>query len=149
MTGSLRTMFAGAVVLLAACGGSGGGGIGAPGARATLGVACDIGNSINLPTVLAVNPDAGECGSKLCLFPAQERSTGTGPLCTAPCASDTDCASGQVRSNTPGDRRCQMGFVCRTLLPKLENNPLSCQSVCVCRDFLSSSDPNLRPPSCP
>jgi hypothetical protein len=148
-TWSVMMLLVAAVALGADCGGNGSGGLGTVGDRVTLGAPCDVGTSITTPSILAVNPAAPECSSRICLFPAQERTTPTGPFCTATCLSDDDCAKGQGRGSAPGDRRCQEGFVCRTLLPKLENNPLSCKALCVCRDFLSSNALNTRPTSCP
>lgn len=146
---SMVAVLAGAVALLPGCGGNGSGGIDVFGGKTTLGVACDVGDSVNAPSVLAANPQARECASKLCLYPARDRTTDTGPLCTVSCVDDHDCAQGQQRGRAPGDHRCQAGFVCRTLVPKIENSPLACRPLCVCRDFLSPDDPGLRPLTCP
>ena len=116
-----------------------------------IGRPCDIGvDKITDPKVATVNPAALECPSRICLLPAQDRTPPmTGPFCTDECSSDDDCSDGETRNGKdPTDTRCKDGFVCRRVIPYLESNPLRCKPVCVCRDFLASDDPNLKPPSC-
>ena len=115
-----------------------------------IGRPCDIGvDMITDPKVATVNPAALECPSRICLLPAEDKTTSTGAFCTDECGGDDDCADAGSRSKgKPGDTRCETGFVCRRVIPKLESNPLSCKPVCVCRDFLPSDDVNITPPSC-
>ena len=107
-----------------------------------VGRACDIGAQVDGgQTNAIVNPSALECPSRVCLLPNAEKTTSismpTGPLCTADCSSDDDCANGERRSggNTRG---CQSGFKCLRLVGGLESSPIACQPVCVCKDFLST-----------
>lgn len=115
-----------------------------------IGRPCDIGvDMITDPKVATVNPSALECPSRICLLPAQDRTPPmTGAFCTDECSSDDDCSDGETRGSGRDDTRCKDGFVCRRVIPNLESNPLRCKPVCVCRDFLASDDPNLKPPSC-
>lgn len=115
-----------------------------------IGRPCDLGvNGTPDQNVATINPGALECPSRICILPVKEKTTDTGALCTAECGGNDDCADGEIGS---GDRdpRCNTGFVCRRILPHLDNNPLSCKPVCVCRDFLLSEDPadSAPPPSC-
>ena len=105
------------------------------------------------PSIAAVNTQALECPSRICILPAQEMTLDstppTGPLCTDYCSSDDDCADGERRAK--GDltsTRCIAGFACRTPIGHLETNPLSCKQVCVCKDFLKA-DSATKPKSCP
>ena len=115
-----------------------------------IGRLCDIGvEMIDDPKVITVNPQALECPSRICVLPAQEKNTTTAAFCTDACGNDDDCADGERGpANSQTDNRCELGFVCRTIIPKLASNPLSCRPVCVCRDFLMTDDPNSKPPSC-
>jgi hypothetical protein len=116
-----------------------------------IGRLCDIGvDMVTDPKLITVNPQALECPSRVCILPAQEKTTDTHAFCTDECSSDDDCSDGE-RGTGANDFRCNQGFVCRKIVPKLENNPLSCKSVCVCKDFLMTPDPNNPdppPPSC-
>jgi hypothetical protein len=119
-----------------------------------IGRPCLIGLPAGDPNIAAVNPQALECPSRLCLLPAQETTldstkTPTGALCTDYCTSDDDCADGEKRGNDKNSTRCITGFSCRTPIANLESNPLSCKRVCVCRDFLNVQEPETRPKSCP
>jgi hypothetical protein len=92
------------------------------------------------PTATAVSVDPASCGSTVCLRPAQQKTTDTVALCTEACQTDADCSGGQLRDpQDPEDRRCQTGFSCQMPIPNLSAVTLSCQKVCVCRDFLSST----------
>jgi hypothetical protein len=93
------------------------------------------------PNFVAVNSLALECPSRICILPAQEKSpNGTGPLCTDSCSSDDDCSDGEKRTGTKEeDPRCATGFACRVIIPDLKDVPLSCQKICVCKDFLGPS----------
>ena len=105
-----------------------------------IGRPCELGVPIPKdPTLITVNPQALECPSRICILPAQLKSTDTGPFCTDQCASDDDCTGAETSA---GDSRCNSRFVCRRILPKLDNNPLSCKAVCVCFDFLPTGDGN-------
>ena len=117
-----------------------------------IGRPCDLGVPIpSDPNLITVNAQALECPSRICVLPARLRSmqadtTPTGPLCTDQCGSDDDCAGGETGGKT--DPKCDTGFVCRTVLPKLDNNPASCKPICVCKDFLPSMDTPTVPDSC-
>ena len=104
------------------------------------------------PTSAIVNPQALECPSRLCLWPAQELTTQTGPFCTAECGSDDDCADGETGDKTdPDDHRCKAGFTCLRLIPGLSSNPggIACKRVCVCKDFINSTlHTNMDLPGC-
>jgi hypothetical protein len=103
-----------------------------------------------MPTELSVNPLALECPSRICIKPAQQLTTDTQALCTDECSGDDDCADGEKRDpKDPTDKRCQTGFVCRTLIPDLANVPFSCKKICACKDFLLSSSTDMKPASCP
>ncbi|HEX2660172.1 MAG TPA: hypothetical protein VHU40_17940, partial [Polyangia bacterium] len=57
-------------------------------------------------------------------------------------SSDDDCSDGEKRTNgakASDDPRCATGFACRVVIPDLQDVPLSCQKVCVCRDFLGGT----------
>lgn len=101
------------------------------------------------PTLVTVNPQALECPSRVCVLPAklQDPSVDTGPYCTKECGNDEDCTGGEIGSGA-GDPRCNTGFVCRTILPKLSNNPLACKPICVCKDFLPTDNVATTPQSC-
>ncbi|MES1157501.1 MAG: hypothetical protein ABUL67_00250, partial [Haliangium ochraceum] len=71
-----------------------------------------------------------------------------GPFCTDTCESDDDCSDGERGSGKNGDLRCVNGFVCRSIIPNLSTNPLSCKRVCACKDFFLTDDPNTKPPRC-
>lgn len=119
-----------------------------------IGRPCDIGVDMSMianPNLATVNPSALECPSRLCLLPAEARTTETKPFCTDECGSDDDCSDGERRGGSNTDFRCKEGFVCRIAVPKLASNPLSCKPVCVCRDFLLTEDIERpsKPPSCP
>jgi hypothetical protein len=106
-----------------------------------IGRPCDLGGSVDAgPNVLVSFPGALECPSRICLLPKQERTTDTGPLCTAQCESNDDC-EGERRGKDADDRRCRDGFVCRRLLPGLEQDPLACKRLCVCKDFINTTAP--------
>jgi len=106
-----------------------------------IGRKCDVLVAMNPdPTSAIVNPQALECPSRLCLWPAQELTTDTGPFCTAECESDDDCSPSEERGSDPTDKRCKTGFQCRRLIPGLASNPggISCKRICVCKDFINS-----------
>ena len=114
-----------------------------------IGRPCDIGVDMTTPEpkLAIVNAQALECPSRLCILPDQNVSTDTGALCTDECSNDDDCSGGETRGSGTADKRCRHGFVCRTIIPKLDR-PLACKPVCVCKDFLVTDDPNVKPPSC-
>jgi hypothetical protein len=116
-----------------------------------IGRPCDIGVlTVADPKLITVNTHALECPSRICVLPAMDRTTSTGAFCTDECASDDDCADGEKgNSKDPTDKRCLGGFACRRIVPKLDGNPIMCKPICVCKDFLVTNDPNMKPPSCP
>jgi hypothetical protein len=72
---------------------------------------------------------------------------GTGPLCTATCESNDDCADGETTSDKSGnDPHCKGGFVC---MWPTTSGPFCCQRMCVCRDFVSEPMGGFKkPPVC-
>jgi hypothetical protein len=68
---------------------------------------------------------------------------GTGPLCTAPCASDADCADGET-DTTSGGPRCKHGFACAW--PTTVGD-FACQKLCVCRDFVAEPQGGFTAPA--
>ena len=124
--------------------------IGALGVAATgcpdqhIGRKCDLGTDFDAGVNSFIsNSGALECPSRICIRPSQDRSTDTGPLCTAECSSDDDCADGEKRGGGSDDKRCKSGFACRRLLPGVSQNELACKRLCVCRDFLKTSDTGM------
>jgi hypothetical protein len=115
-----------------------------------IGRPCDLGLDMppEDPKLATVNAQALECPSRLCLQPAKDKSTDTGPLCTDTCGSDDDCSDGE-KGSAVGDPRCDTGFVCRRVIENIASNPLRCKPVCVCKDFLLIDDPNIKPKGCP
>jgi hypothetical protein len=102
---------------------------------------------VGRPCELAATADAGsgsgaittlaspslECPSRICLLPGAEQAAGgTGPLCTAPCASDSDCADAETDA-APGGPRCKHGFGCAW---PTTVGAFACQRMCVCLDFV-------------
>jgi len=116
-----------------------------------LGNACTIeGAATASPTSTLVATDLLSCASSACIRPALQLTTNTGPLCTQGCDTDFDCLGGQLRDPAdPADRRCASGFSCEIPVPKLSGVSLSCQKVCVCRDFLSNRTSHVIPAGCP
>jgi hypothetical protein len=103
-----------------------------------LGLTCDLGtlpDAGNLGGVAIVTSPAPECPSQICLLPAAEKASDTGPLCTTSCRSDTDCRMGELGSaSDPTDTHCETGFTC--MVP-MTVGPFACQKLCVCLDFLA------------
>jgi hypothetical protein len=123
--------------LAAGCGGS-----------EAVGRPCELGTmpleGVNGQIATATSP-ALECPSHICLLPGADRDarspaqittgvSGTGPLCTASCASNSDCADAE-RGNpdNPADHRCRGGFAC---LWPMTVGAFACQKLCVCTDFV-------------
>ena len=102
------------------------------------------------PTSTLVGVDVMACVSSVCIRPALHLTTNTAPLCTQGCDTDLDCQGGQLRDQSdPQDLRCNSGFSCEIPIPNLPGVALSCQKVCVCRDFLGNSTAHTKPDSCP
>jgi hypothetical protein len=107
-----------------------------------LGTAAPGGSSGQIATL---SSPALECPSRICLLPAADSDPrskaqqamgvpGTGPLCTAGCASDADCEGGELGdASNPADTRCRNGFAC--MWPTTVGD-FACQRLCVCRDFV-------------
>jgi hypothetical protein len=108
---------------------------GVPNALAHIGRPCELGIS-DLPRdgTASVASPASECPTDLCLYPMLEKDADTGPLCTATCSSDADCAPGELAPNlsTPS-ALCKHGFVCNV---QMTTGPYCCQKMCVCSDFV-------------
>jgi hypothetical protein len=96
-----------------------------------VGVAIDAGSASGVTTT--ITSPALECPSRICLLPgAQQVADGTGPLCTAPCSNDGDCAGGEI-DPTPNGPGCKHGFGC--MWPTTVGD-FACQKMCVCLDFV-------------
>lgn len=114
-----------------------------------IGRPCEIGSDTGGPTMGSVNNQALECPSRLCLLPVSSvLGVTAGPMCTDFCSSDDDCSDGEKYHKDSNPKGCKAGFACRTPFEKLDNIPIACKQVCVCRDFLDSNQPNIPPPSC-
>jgi hypothetical protein len=104
-----------------------------------LGRPCDL--TVDASAAQAAYTTQGtDCPSHLCVKPAVQPGVSidldTGPYCTTPCSSDTDC-NGQTRDpSNPNDKRCQRGFSCAMIFDK---GSLCCKSLCLCRDFFSQA----------
>lgn len=99
------------------------------------------------PAQTLVNANAASCPARICLRPAAPTNTpppDTGPFCTAECQTDDDCVGATRNPSDPADRRCRTGFVCA--IPTV-TGPLCCRKLCVCRDFLGPTGPEV-PPEC-
>ena len=97
-----------------------------------LGANVDAGSSSGSTTI--ITSPALECPSRICVLPgAQKTVDGTGPLCTASCNNDGDCADGEVDS-TKGGPRCKTGFACA--YPTTVGD-FCCQKMCICLDFVT------------
>ena len=106
------------------------------------------GGAAQSPTNFSVNPLALECPSRICIRPAEQKSTDTQALCTDECSNDDDCSGGETRDEKDKtDLRCTQGFTCRTAIPKLTDVPLACKKVCVCKDFVIGTK-DVKPESC-
>jgi hypothetical protein len=100
------------------------------GRKCDLGLAGGAGTSGG-STAATINSQAVECPSRLCLQAAEEQPTTVGPLCTAECGGDDDCADGQLGDAASG--LCQTGFKCTIATPV---GAFCCKKMCVCKDFL-------------
>jgi hypothetical protein len=97
-----------------------------------LGAEVDAGSGSGATTTIA--SPALECPSRICILPgAQKTPDGTGPLCTASCSTDSDCADGEI-DKTKGGPRCKTGFGC--MWPTTVGD-FCCQKMCVCLDFVA------------
>jgi hypothetical protein len=111
------------------------------GRRCDLALADDGGAAAGQETA-TINSQAVECPSRICLQAAQANGpVNTGPLCTAECGGDDDCADGQ----TGAAPLCQGGFKC--VIPTTVGD-FCCKRMCVCKDFLVASMPFQVPPVC-
>ena len=114
--------------------------------KVRVGATCDLGvGDAGLadadPTAATINPGVPTCPGRICVQPTAEKSTTTGPLCSADCSSDDDCNNNEItRSAT--DPHCKSGFSCVVVTTV---GPLCCQKLCICRDFFSESQ---TPPEC-
>jgi hypothetical protein len=106
--------------------------------RVKVGTPCDLavgdgGLADADPSTATINPSAAECPGRLCVQPAAEKSTTTGPLCSADCSSDDDCDNNET-TRSVNDPRCKRGFACVVVTTV---GPLCCRRLCACRDFFS------------
>jgi len=113
-----------------------------------LGAPCSLPATEPSPTTYHVDTNALACASRICLLPAEQITTDTGPLCAQTCQTDADCADAQARDSTDAtDRRCKGSFRCQPIpLVPDTSGPVSCQKMCTCSDFLLESAPP--PASC-
>jgi hypothetical protein len=106
-----------------------------------VGKTCDLGDSADSPSRTAINSNASECQTGVCLKVALDPSKAsvdppTGATCSAECSSDSDC-DGELRdSANPADTRCKSGFACGV---PFVVGPYCCKRYCMCRDFLGSA----------
>ena len=118
-----------------------------------------LANKLYLGRVCELGPTAGdsgagqamitspalECATRVCLLPPPQRPTTTGPLCTATCVSDSDCADGEIGQGG-SDPHCQSGFVCGVATT---DGQFCCLKLCMCKDFFWPSSTGLPvPPEC-
>jgi hypothetical protein len=115
---------------------------------------CELGTSAtggsSGASVATISSPALECPSRICILPAGDNgnAANTGPLCTAGCESNDDCADGETgpKGNTT-DQHCENGFVC--MWPTTVGD-FACQRLCVCRDFVSEPQGGFKKPiNCP
>jgi hypothetical protein len=93
-----------------------------------------------------VNSQAVECPTRICLLPAGDKTSTTGPLCTAGCSSDDDC-DGETTKDALDTKHCHTGFTC--MIATTVGN-FCCERLCVCKDFIDTTIPgyNAKPPVC-
>lgn len=114
-----------------------------------IGRPCMTGLPTDNPNVSSVSAQALECPSRICLLPARiSTDRTTGPFCTDYCSNDDDCSDAERRDPKTNPNGCNNNFVCRMAVGGLENNPIRCKKVCVCRDFVRDDDPNFVPDGC-
>ncbi|HEY4183992.1 MAG TPA: hypothetical protein VGP07_02945 [Polyangia bacterium] len=117
---------------------------------AGLGTMCTLGTDEVPSTSIAIDSQSNTCPSGICLRPAEEKATDTAALCTQVCQSDKDCQGGASHDpGSPMDQLCQTGFTCQAIVPNLASVAYACQKLCVCRDFLDSSQGTAPPAGCP
>jgi hypothetical protein len=99
-----------------------------------LGTPCDLMADAG-PMQAVYNAQALECPSRICMKPVDRvGGVDTGPFCSAPCQTDSDC-NGVLRSpDNPSDRRCTTEFTCGVAFLV---GPLCCKPICLCKDFLA------------
>jgi hypothetical protein len=86
-------------------------------------------------TSSTIQGQAIECPTRICLLPAADKTTNTGPLCTAGCTTDDDCSDGETTSDQ-SSRQCKSGFVC--MVATTVGN-FCCERMCVCKDFIDTT----------
>src|SRR5450432_109992 len=86
-------------------------------------------------TSATLNGQAVECPSRICLAPAADMTTNTGPLCTATCSSDDDCSDGEPTTDQ-ASKQCKKGFTCMVATTV---GAFCCEHMCVCRDFIDTT----------
>jgi hypothetical protein len=102
---------------------------------------CDLGDATASPAKTAINSNASECQTGVCLKVALDPSKSsldppTGATCSAECSSDSDC-EGELRDMAnPNDTRCAGGFTCGV---PFVVGPYCCKKYCVCRDSLGAA----------
>jgi hypothetical protein len=112
-----------------------------------IGRVCDLDTAeAGVPTTgnsSTIQGQAVECPSRICLLPAADKTTNTGPLCTATCSSDDDCSDGETTSD-PSSHQCKSGFVCMVATPV---GAFCCERMCVCKDFVDTTRADFRSPA--
>lgn len=86
-------------------------------------------------TVATLNGQAVECPTRICISPAADKTTNTGPLCTAGCSSDDDCSDGETTSDQ-SSAQCKSGFTCMVATTV---GDFCCERLCVCKDFIDTT----------
>jgi hypothetical protein len=106
----------------------------------------DAGPTMMTGNTSAIQGQAVECPTRICLLPAGTLMPNTGPLCSATCSSDDDCSDGETTSNM-ASAQCKHGFAC---LVATTVGAFCCEKLCVCKDFIDTTIPgyNATPDSC-
>jgi hypothetical protein len=86
-----------------------------------------------------INSQAVECPTRICLFPAADKISSVGPLCTADCSSDEDCEDGELGAKNT--KKCNAGFVCT--VPTTVGD-FCCRKMCVCKDLIDTQSGDYR-----
>jgi hypothetical protein len=107
-----------------------------------IGRVCDLdtadAGTTSTSTSSVIQGQAVECPTRICLLPAANVGTNTGPLCTATCSSDDDCSDGETTSDHTS-KQCKTGFAC--LVATTVGN-FCCERMCVCKDFIDTTRPD-------
>jgi hypothetical protein len=96
----------------------------------------DTGTATNGTAQATITGQVLQCPSRICILPAAEVKTDTGPYCTAECTSNDDCSDGEKRNmSNPDDKRCKTGYACGIAS---EVGAFCCKKMCICLDFVDA-----------